>query len=372
MNSRERIRKVLKERSQADYIPWAFLFGATQALNPTLLKNYKKARGIEGCIYDYLDYDVINVNAPENTGADFLAGSIPLLPNGINLADYYDVEKLPKGYLSAWGVYTVPWEVDSTFETFINPLKHADDLKAFENYPAPTVDEAGLADVAAQAAEIKARDKMSSIYCGSLYEWCGVIRGQEEFMIDLYEDPMYVEVLVEKVSELTKEMCLAAVRSGVDVICCYDDFGCQNALQISPALWRKFIKPGWKKVWDAVHAANPDAIIFLHSCGHIEPIIPDLIEIGLDTLHPIQPETMDVYKVCEKYQKDVSIWGTVSCQQTMPFGTPKDVFAEVRERMERLGEKGGFFLSPANILGPEVPLENVDAFIEAARACGGR
>ncbi len=371
MNSRERINYVIKKRQKADRVPWTFNFGATQGLNPTLLKNYKAHIGLDGYFFDYLDYDIINVNAPEMTGSNFIAGGINLSPNGIDLKDYYDVDSLPKGFLDAWGVYNVPWELDPTFEVFINPLKNAETLKEIESYPSPKVDETALEEIKKQTEAIRKRGKMSSAYSGSLYEWCGVLRGQEAFMIDLYEEPKFVEALVEKVSMVTKQMCLAAVRSGVDVIACYDDFGMQNSLQISPQHWRKYIKPSWKMIWEAIKKENPEAIIFLHSCGYIEDIIPDLIEIGVDVLHPIQPETMDVYKISDLYQKDLAIWGTVSCQRTMPFGTPQEVQAEIAERVSRLGSKGGFILSPANVLGPEVPLANVSAFIEAARKYTG-
>ncbi|NLA66577.1 MAG: hypothetical protein GX862_11835 [Leucobacter sp.] len=367
MNSRERIISVVKKRDRADKIPWTFNFGATQGLNPTLLLNFKKRLGIDEYIYDFFDYDVINVNAPEKTGSNFIAGGIALKPNGINPSDYYDTNKLPNGFIDAWGVYTVPWELDPTFDTFINPLKNADDLKTFERYPSPTIDEEALLDIRKQTSEIKSRNKMSTAYSGSLYEWCGVIRGQEEFMMDLYDEPKFVEVLVEKVASVTRDMCLAAVKNGVDLIACYDDFGMQTSLQISPEHWRRYIKPAWKMIWDSIRKENSDAIIFLHSCGCIEEIIPDLIEMGLDVLHPIQPETMDVYEISKKYQKDIAIWGTISNQQTMPFGSPQDVTNEVRDRMEKLGSKGGFILSPSNVLGPEVPLDNLIAFVEAAK-----
>jgi len=351
----------------ADIIPWTFNFGATQGLNPTLLADYKAAMGIDGYLYEHLNYDIVNVNAPERTGSTFIAGSIPLESNGIDPKDYYDMASLPKGFFDAWGIYNIPWEMDPTFEVFINPLKNANSLKTIEAYPVPIVDEDALADVRRQAGEIRDQDKMSSIYCGSLYEWCGVLRGQEAFMMDLCDEPEFAEALVEKVSGVTLSMCLAAVHNGVDVVACYDDFGMQTGLQISPQHWRRYIKPGWKRIWDAVRKASPSVIIFLHSCGGIEGIIPDLIEIGLDVLHPIQPETMDVYKVCAKYQEDIAIWGTVSCQQTMPLGTPGDIDQEIKERVQRIGSRGGFVLSPANVLGPEVPLENVTAFIQAAR-----
>jgi uroporphyrinogen decarboxylase len=372
MNSRERIFTVIKKRQPADSVPWTFNFGATQGFNPALLKRYKEHSGITGMIYDHFNYDVVNVLAPEKTGSGWLAGGAGLIANNIEPGKYYDVVKLPKnGFLDAWGIYNVPWETDPTFEYFINPLKKAMTLQEIENYPSPSVDVHSLDLVMREAGEIRESGRMSSSYSGSLYEWCWNLRGQEEFMIDLYENPEFVDALLEKVSELTQNLAVATVRAGVDVLAFYDDAGMQTALQISPAHWRKHIKPRWKKVWEAVKKKNGDAIIFLHSCGCIEEIIPDLIEIGLDVLHPIQPETMDVYRICAEYGRDLAFWGTVSSQRTIPFGSAADVEAEIELRVRKIGRKGGFILSPSNIMGPEVPFANIDAFAAAARKyCG--
>ena len=144
----------------------------------------------------------------------------------------------------------------------------------------------------------------------------------------------------------------------------------QDAMLISPALWRKWVKPRYASMIDAAKEINSDVIIWYHSDGRIEPIIPDLIEIGVQVLNPVQPEAMDPAHIKSLYGDKLAFWGTVSIQQTMPFGSPDDVRAEVKQRIETVGRGGGFILAPSHVLEPEVPWENVLAFVQAAREYG--
>lgn len=371
MNSRERIYITLKERKLADKIPWTFNFGGTLAFNPTLLTNYKKHMNIDVPICEYFNYDVFHVLDPDGdkskVGLDALVSTISYIKNGIKLEDYFDVENIPKGgYLDAWGIYHYPWPKDITFEVYIAPLQNVKDIKVIKNFPSPKVDLKSLEKAEIDIKKIKnVKQKMSVTYSGSMYEWVKVIRGEENLFMDLYENPDIVEVLFEKVSSFTSELARLLQNAGLDILSFYDDFGAQDKLQINPKHWRQYVKPAWARIWEEVKKRNKDTIIFLHSCGCIEEIIPDLIEIGLDVLHPIQPETMDVYQISNLYQKDLALWGTISCQKTIPFGKPEDVDREIKERMERIGKKGGFIVSPANIMGPEVPFENITAFWKA-------
>jgi uroporphyrinogen decarboxylase len=111
----------------------------------------------------------------------------------------------------------------------------------------------------------------------------------------------------------------------------------------------------------------PEVLFFLHSCGKIEEILPDLVEVGFDVLHPLQPECHDIDEVVARYQGQVTFWGTVSAQKTLPLGTREEVEREARHRMSLAFTRGNLIPSPANTIGPEVPVENVLVFIEACR-----
>jgi uroporphyrinogen decarboxylase len=134
--------------------------------------------------------------------------------------------------------------------------------------------------------------------------------------------------------------------------------------------WRSLIKSRWAEVYAAAKAVKPDIRIRYHSDGNIGSIIPELIEIGVDILNPIQPECLDVADVKKKYGDQLVLDGTIGTQTTMPFGTPVDVRRVVRERISILGKDGALILSPTHILEPEVPIENIMAFVQEVRtAC---
>ena len=114
-----------------------------------------------------------------------------------------------------------------------------------------------------------------------------------------------------------------------------------------------------------LRAINPNIKIAYHSDGVIDPIIPDLIEIGLDVLNPIQPACMDPATLKERYGDKLCFWGTIDEQHTLPFGTPDDVRCEVRTRLDTIGEGGGLILGPTHHVQLDTPMENFRAMIEA-------
>jgi uroporphyrinogen decarboxylase len=380
MQPRERVFTALKKKQRADRIPWTFNFGATQGFNPTLLQSYKKSRGIRGSLSDHFGYDIYMVcdpdraqgpgtdDTPDKAGLEAIVGGVKLTSNGVEKERFFNTAEVPTGgYLDAWGIYHVPWPSDPTFEVYYPPLAGVGSVAELGRYPSPGLDSGSLQAARADASLIRSLGKSSACYAGSLYEWSWNLRGQERFFLDIHEDPAYVDALVDKVAGFTLSLAIALQDAGVDILAFYDDFGQQDRLQISPQSWRRFIRPAWKRIWEAVRKKDPQTIIFLHSCGNIQEVIPDLVELGVDVLHPIQPETMDVYKVAETFRGHLAVWGTISSQKTIPLGTARDVENEIMERTKRLGKTGGFVVSPSNIMGPEVPLENVDAFSDACR-----
>ena len=160
---------------------------------------------------------------------------------------------------------------------------------------------------------------------------------------------------------------VAYARAGVDLIRCGDDVANQKAMMFAPDLWRKMMLSRWKRVWHEIKRIHPDCRIWYHSDGNIEPIIPELIEIGVTILNPVQPECLDPVMLKRKYGKDLVFDGTIGTQTTMPFGTVSDVKNTVRERIDSLGYDGALILSPTHVLEPEVPIENIEAFIETVR-----
>jgi uroporphyrinogen decarboxylase len=135
---------------------------------------------------------------------------------------------------------------------------------------------------------------------------------------------------------------------------------------MSPAHWRRFIKPRLAEIYGL--AKRHDRVVFHHSCGHITPIIGEMIDIGLDILHPIQPEAMDVFQLKREFGANVTFCGGVRTQDLLPRGMPVQVRDEVKRLQDVMGQGGGYILEPGITVQADVPLANLLALIEAARA----
>ncbi|MHB1347833.1 MAG: uroporphyrinogen decarboxylase family protein [Candidatus Humimicrobiaceae bacterium] len=192
-------------------------------------------------------------------------------------------------------------------------------------------------------------------------------RSSEQFFMDLAAEPEKAEILLEKVNDLAIsffEKAISKVKGLVDGVYLGDDFGTQNGLSISPEMWRKFIKPRYKKL---VSLIKSHGLKYCHhSCGGIRPIIPDMIEIGFDVLNPIQPlaKGMDPDELGKEFGKDIAFYGGIDEQKTLPFGTVEDVKKEVLHRIETLGKYNGYIVAPAHAFQPDSPIENILAVYE--------
>jgi uroporphyrinogen decarboxylase len=200
---------------------------------------------------------------------------------------------------------------------------------------------------------------------GELFEAAWRLRGLEAFLLDLLERPEWAHYLLDRLAGLARRNAEALARAGVDVLALDDDVGMPGTMIISPALWRRFFKPRLAEIIGAARAIKPDLRFLYHSDGYFEPIIGDLIEIGVHAINPIQPEHMDPVRIRRKFGHQVAFWGTVGSQTTFSFATPEQIQAEVKRRIETLG-RAGLILCPAyDVDEPDISWENVAAFLEA-------
>jgi uroporphyrinogen decarboxylase len=186
-------------------------------------------------------------------------------------------------------------------------------------------------------------------------------------MIDMAGEDEKAVFLLDKITDLA---CFRAARyaeARADILALGDDLGMQRSIVMSREMYRTWLKPRLKRVIDAAKAIKPDIIIQYHSCGYVTPLIPDLIEAGIDVLNPVQPECMDVEQVLGEFGGRISFNGTIGTQTTMPFGTPQEVQATVRRNLRLAGRHGGLLCCPTHMLEPEVPWENIEAYVEACR-----
>ncbi|MEM3607099.1 MAG: uroporphyrinogen decarboxylase family protein [Candidatus Bathyarchaeia archaeon] len=221
---------------------------------------------------------------------------------------------------------------------------------------------------------IKAYGSKYAIVGGLVFtiEAARYLRGTVKFFIDMIKNKEFANMLLDMVTDFHLKACKKLIEMGVDVIWVADDVGMQDRMMISPEVWREYLKQRYKMIFNEFKELNPEIKIAYHSDGAIEPIIPDLIEIGLDVLNPVQPKAkgMNPKELKRKYGSKLTFWGAIDVQWTMPFGTPKDVALEVKERIKTLAPGGGFIISPSHNIQPDTPIENILAFYQSAKEYG--
>jgi uroporphyrinogen decarboxylase len=196
------------------------------------------------------------------------------------------------------------------------------------------------------------------------------LRGFQDFLEDLYLHPSSVNRLLDRLLDFKIKQAREYVKLGVDIIGVAGDIGMQNSMLIAPDMWREFFKPRLKSLISESRRQSKNIYWFFHSDGYIEPIITDLIEIGFDIINPIQPECMDPVKIKKLYGDQVTLHGTISLQQTLPFGSSEDVRQEVISRIEKCGYNGGLILAPANVVTTDVSIENILSLYQTAQNWG--
>ncbi|MFB3883324.1 MAG: uroporphyrinogen decarboxylase family protein [Armatimonadota bacterium] len=202
----------------------------------------------------------------------------------------------------------------------------------------------------------------------SLYERAWTLRGMENLMMDFVDHPAFVHQLLGTISEWNVAQVKVAVKYDIDAIYFGDDWGQQRGLQMGPRIWREFIKPALAPMYRAARDAGK--CVMIHSCGDVDELFDDLIELGLNCFNPFQPEVMDVDALVRKYRGRLAFFGGLSTQKTLPYGTPDEVRAATKHLIE-LGSQGGYILAPAHAVPKDVPLENMLAFIETAKSQTG-
>ena len=200
------------------------------------------------------------------------------------------------------------------------------------------------------------------------------LRGFEDWYVDAASDKRLLGALLDAVLEVNLAIACKAldlVGGAVDVVAASDDLGTQSGLQVSPPTFREVVKPRLARFFEAVHARTA-APVYFHTCGSVYDIIPDLIDVGVDALNPVQVAAakMEPARLKLEFGDRISFWGAIDTQRVMPFGTPDEVAAEVARRIRELGPGGGYVVSAVHNLQAEVPPENVCRLFRAAREWG--
>ena len=283
-----------------------------------------------------------------------------MLLTSVGWANSYYQE--PAEYVDEWGVgfrsvpYTTRFGTGRYTEMVGRPLA---DRGALSTYKAPDSNRPSLY---AEAEELVRHFQQEYWIVGvtvtTIFETAWALRGYEQLMLDFVEDPELAEAILEIPYRYHLAAAERLVRTGVDMIWVGDDVGTQDRMLMSPAHWRRFFKPRMAHFIETIKNINPRLKVAYHTDGCIYPIIPELIEIGVDVLNPIQPASMDPAQLKREYGNRLCFWGTIDEQWTLPFGSPDDVRNEVLRRLGTIGEGGGLILGPTHHVQLDTPLEN--------------
>lgn len=279
---------------------------------------------------------------------------------------YFQIPLSEDSFIDLWGVGHERSPNSMHMTRMRYPLENAQSVEDILNYPFPDFAHADGSHQRKQVEKLKARDLIA---LGSMpmtiWECSWYLRGMENLFCDMMTDEEMATCLLDKITELAIIRATSFAKAGVDVLYLGDDIGMQHTLMMSTEVYCKWLKPRLKTVIDAAKAIKPDLLVMYHSCGFIEDFIPHLIEVGVDILNPIQSECMDFREIHAKYGDRISFHGTIGTQTVMPFGTPEQVRQKVQEHLDIAGAKGGLFCAPTHMLEPEVPMENILAYVDA-------
>ena len=283
-------------------------------------------------------------------------------------------------YKDGWGIIRKMPKIRGLYYDFaVSPLFNAN-IDDIEKYPWPNPTDAGIFRGLKEKVFrlYKATDAalvVGRTFGNGILTMGGWLEGYENWFCDLISNPKRVNKIMNKILELKMkywDRMLTEIGDYVDIVVEYDDLGAQDSLLISPELYRKYIKPRQKELFDFIKKKSP-VYIFFHSDGAVYDLIPDLIEVGIDILNPVQiglPK-MDARVLKKEFGNYLTFWGGgVDTQHTLPHGTPKEVKYEVKRRIQDLSPRGGFIFATVHAIQADVPPENIMAMWEALQEYG--
>ena len=400
MNSRERILTALRHQ-EPDRVPIdldGMASTGIMAIAYNRLKAHLGMRGGETVVYD-IGQQLAHPEPPllERFGVDVL----PLPRTTLGLNPLYPTWKpwtlpdgspalVPSGFCPVqnergdWLILDDQGRVTHRmpagglyFDQVYHPLAEATTIAEIENLELPVLSDDELAWLRREACQLYASTDRAIMghFGGSILEAAQSLRGWDRFMMDLAWQPKLAQALGQRLADhhlAGLPRYLDAVGEYIQIIQMGDDLGTQRGPQMSPEMYRELIKPYHRQVYENVKA-HSDLYLFLHSCGSIYTLIPDLIELGVDILNPVQISAaeMDPARLKREFGRDIVFWGGgIDTQHVLPHATPQLVRQHVRELLEIWAPGGGYVFCQVHNIQANVPPENVVAMFEAALAFG--
>ena len=353
MTPRERVLTAMRRSGKPDRVPFEISWGA---FTPGLMNVYRQRTGSTLDPAEYFDFDVRLVNLdPTQNKTDF--------------SSWFSESPPPDTIWDEWGYGALQGSMEHFLEYRYHPLAECTSVEQIRGFNWPDVDaDYRFEDVARSTRTFQARGYAvaGELYL-TIFETAWLLRGMENLLMDFYANEEIAHVICETLTEIRVRQAARYAEIGVDVLRLGDDVATQKGPMMSLELYRKFLKERTRRIIAAAKHVKPDILVFMHSDGAVAEFVPEYIDIGVDILNPVQPECNDLSEIGRRYGDRISFWGGIGTQSTMPYGAPQEVRAKVQEVRSQLGTHGGLLLAPSHILEPEVPWENVLAFVDAAR-----
>lgn len=318
--------------------------------------------------------------------------NIPTVPYAINLApegyrvygerllEQYATEQIKQDY--ARGIFTLPQAVSMSIGNYMlyvsAPWWDWYNLPPYffdDDTPEEMPTTRGTGNYGEFFEKLKYIKEHYDVYIlvtvwGSHWEKAYFARGIENFLCDMAAEPQWAKQLLDMIIRKNLVMLENILPcEHIDGVLLGSDWGTQRDLIMSPECFRTMLKDGEKQEYDLLRKYGKD--VFVHSCGKIDRILDDLVEIGMQCLNPVQPECTDLRWLKETYGSVLSFYGGISTQKTLPYGTPEDVTRETDETVALMRQGGGYITAPSQEIQEDVPYENLIALIEAAKKWAG-
>lgn len=348
MTKRENILRALR-RQQPEYVPWSLSLCDSQL---DRLEKESGTRNIE--VYFDLPSRNIEIN-PTRHPNDYSAYFE-------NLEQPEQIDEIGVGYVHGSVAH---------FARMIHPMEPFTSPEQVWAFPLPDALEDYRWEGFAERVQAAKDAGLAAVYFAvQIFEPAWYLRGMDTLLMDMLEESPMAAACLDRMTEYQTAFCRKLARAGIDIIVYGDDVGTQRGMMMSPEVWRQWLKPTMQKAIQAAKEIKPDIIAYYHTDGNVYDIIPELIEIGVDVLNPVQPECMDPALLKQLYGDRLSFWGTIGTQTTLPFGSVRQVEDEVAKMIQTVGQDGGLLLSPSHLIEPEVPWESIVAFVEAVKRLG--
>ena len=369
MTSRERVRLSLQHK-EADRVP-IDLSSRSSAIEEQAYDELKRYLGIETPTRTFLRaHAELEDDVMERLHIDTkFIRSIP--------SDSWADDGEDRLYIDRW---RVPWRKQAQqfyYELDASPLQGLSHSEVFEREWPDLVSDEMMEEMVAQAEYLHQHTDyalFSDVIATSIFERAWYLRGFEDFLMDMMLEKTFVHRFLEKILERQIEgyqKLLDNIGDYIDGIWMADDLAAQNTLLLSPKTYREMVKPYQKQLIEFIQARGVKVIY--HSCGAIYPLLPDLIDIGVQVFHPIQLSAKgmaDTQRLKQEFGQDLVFWGGGCEIEILQYGTVTDVECEVKRRLTDLAPGGGFVFTPTHCIQPKTPPENILAMIDAVEKYG--